>query len=189
MNGNKLEIGTPIDSWCTHCKTDQPHVVATLKTDGTINKVQCNACQAVHVYRKPKTEPAGGARKTSSGGGAKRRKKPDGTVSDAEASKAKAYAMESAYQVGDVIEHSKFAFGRVVALKPGGKMDVAFGDVQRVLVCKDVGLLSARRGSRAVVAPPPPKAVVPVEVEAAAEADSEDAEIETDEVADVAEDE
>ena len=187
MNGNKLELGTPIDSWCTHCKTDQPHVVATLKTDGTINKVQCNACQAVHVYRKPKTEPAGGAKKTSSGGSSKRRKKPDGTVSDAEASKAKAYAMESAYQVGDVIEHSRFQFGRVTALKPGGKMEVAFGDTTRILVCKDVGLLSARRGSRSapVAVAPAPK---PVEVDAEA-ADSEDAEIETDEVADAAEDE
>jgi hypothetical protein len=183
MNGNKLELGTPIDSWCTHCKTDQPHVVATLKTDGTINKVQCNACQAIHVYRKPKTEPAGGSKKAS--GSTKRRKRPDGAVSDAEASKAKAYAMESSYQVGDVIEHSKFLFGRVVALKPGGKMEVAFGDTTRILVCKDVGLLSARRSSRSAPAPPPPPK--PVEVEEVEGV--EDAEVEADEVVDAAEDE
>ena len=174
MNG-KLEIGTPIESWCTQCKADHPHVVATLKTDGTLNKVQCNACQFVHVYRKPKSEAAQAAARKSSGTAPKRRKKADAAVSEAEASKARPYAMDSTFQAGDVIEHGRFGFGRVVNLKPGGKMEVAFSDSTRILVCKDAGLLSARRAR--------PKPVV-VEVEAVpvvvADDDvAEDAEIET----------
>ena len=166
MNSSKLQIGAPIDSWCTGCKTDQPHVVATLKTDGTLNKVKCNSCQAEHVYRKPKSEAE---EKKSSGG--KRKRSDSGAVSEAEASKAKPYSMESAYQAGDVIEHARFGFGRVLTLKPGGKMEVAFPDGTKIMVCRDVGLLATRRAARQA-----PKPVPEVEEEPAAAAEGEEAE-------------
>lgn len=172
MNSSKLQLGAPIDSWCTACKTDGPHVVATLKTDGTLNKVKCNACQAEHVYRKPKSE----SDEKKPSGGSKRRRADSGAVSDAEASKAKPYSMESAYQAGDVIEHGRFGFGRVMSLKPGGKMEVAFADGTRVMVCRDVGLLANRRAARAAAKP-----IVEVEVaeeEAAPVAEDIDAEAE-----------
>lgn len=168
MNATKLQIGAPIDSWCTGCKTDQPHVVATLKTDGTLNKVSCKSCNAVHVYRKPKT-----AAKSDEGrpSGSKKRKS-DGTVTEAEQSRAKPYAMDGTFAAGDVIGHSKFGFGRVVALKPGGKMEVAFPDGSRILVCRDVGLLTAKRPAR-----PAPVVVAPKPVaEDAADDDAEEAE-------------
>ena len=171
MNSSKLQIGAPIDSWCTGCKTDQPHVVATLKTDGTLNKVKCNSCAAEHVYRKPKSEAE---EKKSSGG--KRKRSDSGSVSEAEASKAKPYSMEAAYQAGDVIEHARFGFGRVLSLKPGGKMEVAFSDGTKIMVCRDVGLLATRRAARQA-----PKPVVEVEEEPAAVV--EDAEAETEEAA------
>lgn len=170
MNSSKLQIGAPIDSWCTGCKTDQPHVVSTLKTDGTLNKVKCNSCAAEHVYRKPKSESE---EKKATGG--KRKKSDSGTVSEAEASKAKPYAMEAAYQAGDVIEHARFGFGRVLAIKPGGKMEVAFLDGTKTMVCRDVGMLATRRASRHA-----PKVVVepePAEEPAvAAEADEPEGE-------------
>lgn len=158
MNSSKLQLGTPIDSWCTACKADHPHVVATLKTDGTLNKVKCNACGTEHVYRKPKTESD---EKKASGG--KRKKAESGAVSEAEYSKAKPYSMEAAYQAGDVIDHPKFGFGRVLTLKPGGKMEVAFADGTKIMVCRDVGLLATRRAARQ--APKPVAAVVEVEAE------------------------
>lgn len=183
MSASKLEIGSPIASWCTGCKTDQPHVVATLKTDGTLNKVTCNSCSAEHVYRKPKTAPPESEKKAA--GGAKRRKKLEGAVSQTEAAQAKPYAMDGMYPAGDVIEHSRFGLGRVTAIKPGGKMEVAFSDVTRVLVCRDIGLLVAKRSARA------PIVVKPVEVEVVAvEEEVIDEEgAETDEVAEIAEDE
>jgi hypothetical protein len=164
LNSSKLQIGAPIDSWCTGCKTDQPHVVATLKTDGTLNKVKCNSCGAEHVYRKPKSESE---EKKSSGG--KRKKSDSGAVSEAEASKAKPYSMEAAYQQGDVIEHHRFGFGRVLSLKPGGKMEVAFPDGTKIMVCRDVGLLATRRAARSapkVVVEPEPEEEPAVAVEA-----------------------
>ena len=179
MNSSKLQIGAPIDSWCTACKSDQPHVVATLKTDGTLNKVKCNACQAEHVYRKPKSESD---EKKSSG--SKRKKSDSGAVSEAEASKAKAYSMDGAYQAGDVIEHSKFGFGRVLNLKPGGKMEVAFPDGTKILVCRDVGLLATRRAARSAPKPVVVEAAEPEEEVAVA---ADDAETEGEEA--VAEDE
>ncbi len=148
MNASKIKIGDPIDSWCTACKGDHPHSVATLKTDGTLNKVLCSACSAEHVYRRPKSEAAEGKKPA----GSRKRKADPGSVSDAEASKAKPYAMDGIFAVGDVIEHAKFGFGRVVTVKPGGKIEVAFADGNRVLVCRDQGMLGTRRSSRAVAA-------------------------------------
>ena len=179
MSPSKLEIGAPIDSWCTACKADQPHVVATLKTDGTLNKVRCNTCSTEHVYRKPKTAPPETAAKST--GGAKKRKKADGAVTETEAARAKPYAMDGLFQAADVIEHGKFGLGRVMTIKPGGKMEVAFSDAARVLVCRDVGLLTAKRSSRI----PIPK---PVEVEVVATDDEaiEDETIETEETTEAA---
>ena len=165
----KLQVGQPIDSWCTSCKSDQPHVVFTLKTDGTLNKVKCNTCGVDHVYRKPKTETE--ERKTSGG---KRKKSDGGAVTEAEASKAKPYAMETAYQAGDVIEHARFGFGRVLSIKPGGKMEVAFSDGPKIMVCRDVGLLATRRAQRqAPVVVPKPVEVEAEEPEAAEDLDAE----------------
>ena len=177
MNAAKLQVGQPILSWCTSCKSDQPHAVFTLKTDGTLNKVKCNTCGVDHVYRKPKTETE--ERKPS---GTKRKKSDGGAVTEAEASKAKPYGMDTAYQPGDVIEHARFGFGRVLNIKPGGKMEVSFTDGTKIMVCRDVGLLATRRGSRqaAVV-------VKPVEVEVVEEEAAEDIDAEPDEAAPAAE--
>ena len=177
MSASKLEIGTPIDSWCTGCKSDQPHVAATLKTDGTLNKVRCNACSAEHVYRRPKSAPPD-EKKGGPSSGIKRRKKAEGAVSPLEAAHAKPYVMDGAFNSGDVLAHAKFGLGRVTAIKPGGKMEVAFLDSTRVLVCRDQGLLTAKRASRAIVKP--------IEVEVAVVADDEAAEdlpVSTEEVA------
>ena len=136
MTASKLEIGAPIESWCTGCKSDQPHGVATLKTDGTLNKVRCNACSVEHVYRRPKSAPPDEKKKGGSAAGAKRRRKPDGVVTPLEAAHARAYAMDGLFGVGDVVSHAKFGLGRVTVMKPGGKMEVAFSDSTRVLVCR-----------------------------------------------------
>jgi hypothetical protein len=147
MAAKKYKVGLEIDAWCTKCKVDRLHVIETLKSDGNINRVLCRTCEGIHLFRRPKGEGGTGAKTTS-----RRRKKPEHVVTEAEQSGAKAYLMTGEYAVGDVIEHSKFSYGKVTALRPGGKMDVMFDEVAKVLLCKDQGSLLLKRGRAAAQA-------------------------------------
>ena len=143
----KYKVGLEIEAWCTKCKVDRIHVIETLKSDGNINRVLCRTCESIHLFRRPKGEGGTGkAKKTT------RRKKAESIVTEAEAAKAKDYAMDGEYAVGDVLKHAKFGLGKVTALKPGGKMEVSFDDSVRILLRKDTGSLMLKRGRAAAAA-------------------------------------
>lgn len=154
MTAKKLTVGAHLEAWCTKCKEDRDHVVETVKSDGAANKVRCGFCDGSHLYRAPKGAAA--PAKAAKAAGAKGESKPksgkskDGQVTEAEQAKAKPYAMDREFAVGDVISHAKFGFGRVTALKAGGKMEVSFGGGARLLVCKDIGSLLLKRSRGAI---------------------------------------
>lgn len=147
MAAKKYKVGLEIDAWCTKCKVDRLHVIETLKSDGNINRVLCRTCEGIHLFRRPKGEGGTGAKAPS-----RRRKKPEHTVTEAEQGNAKPYSITGEYAVGDVIEHPKFAFGKVTVLRPGGKMEVMFEEAPKVLLCKDQGSLLLKRGRAAAQA-------------------------------------
>ena len=125
MSSKNYQVGAEVDAWCTKCKTDRLHAIETLKSDGNINRVICRTCESRHLFRRPKE-----GQKTPS-----RRRKTGLVIEEAELAKAKAYAMDGTFDVGDVIKHGKFGGGRVTALKPGGKMEVTFTVGSKLLVC------------------------------------------------------
>jgi hypothetical protein len=181
MTAKKLTVGAAVEAWCTKCKEDRAHAVETLKADGTAAKVRCNFCSGSHLYRPPKTGAEAKAKpekkSESKAGGTKRRTK-EPALTDSETSRAKPYQMDKEYAAGDVIDHRKFGFGRVIALKPGGKMEVHFDGGSKTLVCKDTGSLLLRRSSRAVarIMPEVAEEVEPDEAEAVPEAAADAAE-------------
>ena len=63
---------------------------------------------------------------------------PDGIPIHAEEdlSKAKPYALDGYFEVGDIIQHKKFGPGSVLEVKPGGKMEVGFEEGGKLLVCR-----------------------------------------------------
>ena len=58
------------------------------------------------------------------------------TLTEAEAAKAKPYALDGDFAAGDFIKHKKFGPGKVLELRSGGKMEVGFEDGPKVLVRK-----------------------------------------------------
>jgi hypothetical protein len=102
-------------------------VISTLKSDGNINKVLCQTCEGLHLFRLPK----GDGKKPPT----KRRKKGAVALTEADIKKAKPYAMDSAYKAGDVIQHKTFGPGSVVEVRSGGKMEVSFEAGGKTLVC------------------------------------------------------
>ena len=127
MAKKKREVGTEVEAYCTKCKMDRLHVISTLKSDGNINKVLCNTCEGIHLYRLPKTA----AKKTP----AKRRVKGAVIVSEADLKKAKPYAMDGSFKAGDILQHSTFGPGSVIEVRGGGKMEVGFEFGCKTLVC------------------------------------------------------
>ncbi len=146
MAAKKYKVGLEIEAWCTKCKLDRLHVIETLKSDGNINRVLCRTCEGIHLFRRPKGEGGKGPKTT------RRKKKPEHTVTEAEQGSAKPYAIGGEFVVGDVMNHSKFGFGKVAVLRPGGKIEVAFEETMKVLLCKDMGSLLLKRGRAAAQA-------------------------------------
>lgn len=128
----KYEVGKEIEAYCTKCKVDRLHVIETLKSDGNINRVICRTCEGSHQFRLPKSEKA---RKSRSSGSRTRRARGAVVVTEEELSSAKPYSMTGVFEVGDVIRHKKFGPGKVVAVKPGGKIEVGFETGGKLLVC------------------------------------------------------
>ena len=162
MSAKKYKVGAEVEGWCTKCKLDRLHAIESLKSDGNINRVICRTCEGSHLFRRPKGD---GTKKTAT----KRRKKDEAIPTEAELAKAKAYAMDGAFEVGEVIKHAKFGGGRVTTLKPRGKMEVAFEEGSRLLVCRDSGsFLLSKRSARSLASK---LAAKMVEKPAAAKAD------------------
>ncbi len=128
MAGKNYKVGAEIEAWCTKCKMDRLHAIETLKSDGNINRVLCKTCEGNHLFRLPRG--AGGKPKTTS----RRPRKGSVIVTEEELKKAKPYAMDGAFEAGDIIKHKKFGPGKVLELKPGDKMEVGFEHGPKLLV-------------------------------------------------------
>ena len=126
----KYEVGKEIEAYCTKCKVDRLHVIETLKSDGNINRVVCRTCEGNHQFRLPKSAKARKASSTRT-----RRARGAIVVTEEEKGEAKAYSMTGVFEVGDIIDHKKFGLGKVVTVKPGGKIEVGFEDGGKLLVC------------------------------------------------------
>ncbi len=123
---------------CTKCKLPLTHMVVLHNSEGIVARVQCRTCGSEHKYypekkkatRKPAAKPRAGA---------KSRKPNFAKVFENLAEKFEdkepvSYTMQGSYQVNDVINHKTFGKGFVTEVAYQ-KMEVAFADASRMLVC------------------------------------------------------
>ncbi len=150
--------GDEIDSRCLKCKDVTNHTIIAMTGD-TIAKVECNTCGARHKYRAPVAEK----KKTSS---VRRRRDGVMTESNKGTTKAKAsktvgkkvtqaavkfealikdkdvstaipYTIDAILAVGDLVNHSIFGLGVVMAIKPPNKAEVTFRELgSKLMICK-----------------------------------------------------
>jgi hypothetical protein len=120
----KQQAGDDVNTLCGKCKCEREHVILALKTDGSIERVQCRTCQSNHLFRASKSASSSARTRTT-------REKASAAGEDT--GPAKDYSMQSRFRVGDRIAHPRFGIGLVVEQRPG-KIDVKFGRELRILV-------------------------------------------------------
>ncbi len=152
-------VGGEIDSFCTKCKMDLNHrIVAMVGTD--VRRVICLTCGSEHNYRKPAVEKererekraaAQSLSRTSSSVASSSSKssksRAGATLRDAGNPRAtweraiagqpagafRSYAVKEAFEVGDLVRHSKFGDGVVARVLDSKKVEILFEDGARTM--------------------------------------------------------
>jgi hypothetical protein len=134
---DRTPVAQILETLCTKCKLPLTHTVVLHNAEGMVERVQCRTCGSEHKYHPEKKKAA---KKPVKKPRAKKAKKPDAAAifeQLAEKFKEKKpvpYTMEGSYKADDVIDHKTFGKGIVTAVSYQ-KMDVAFADAPRILVC------------------------------------------------------
>lgn len=123
----KIRLGDDLTTYCGKCKEERTHQVVALRGENQAERVVCRTCQSNHLYREKNT----GAKRVSvrRGGGG-----PAELVRPAAVRTLRPYAVVETYEVEQWVSHPKFGEGKVVEVKPGGKIAVQFGREVRTLL-------------------------------------------------------
>ena len=126
---------------CTRCKLPLTHMVVLHNSEGIVERVQCRTCGSEHKYHPEKEKKEKKAKKPAkkSRAGVKSRKPDAAAVFEQLQKKFQekepvTYTMDGSYQTDDVIDHKTFGMGVVTGVSYQ-KMEVAFADASRIMVC------------------------------------------------------
>ena len=127
----QLKLGDDVETRCGRCKDIREHVVAALKPDGKVERVQCRTCGSNHIYREKKAATKTASSRTRSSTGTSSRK----ALAELEqnAGPPRDYSIHSRFKIGDRIAHPKFGTGLVIDER-SGKIDVKFGREVKTLI-------------------------------------------------------
>jgi len=138
--------GSPIDAYCTNCKSDTSHIV--LDVDGVqVREVRCESCDATGEFRTPKAKTralkAAIKRKTVPPPPRKRTRKKVQTpeeiyqnmIKGLDLTTAMPYSIKTELNIGDLVDHPKFGVGIVETIADIQKAKIVFEDGERVMVC------------------------------------------------------
>lgn len=104
--------------------------------NGVPLRVQCLTCGANRKYKPPKPAGSTTPKKTATRSPRKKAAKKFLDVSTLPVGEARPYAMDGVFEVGEVLDHKKFGFGRIEEVFGAeGKMVVLFEDGERKLLC------------------------------------------------------
>lgn len=131
------KVGGDVLAHCGKCKRELAHVIMAM-VGGKPARVICKTCKSEHNYR------LGGA-STPAKSGLARAAKPKSTfvkhteyweqkMATKKQAPMKPYQVHTLFQLGDVIQHSKFGLGIVEEVKTNGKIVVLFRDEERTLI-------------------------------------------------------
>lgn len=131
-----LGAGKEVLSFCTKCKLNLAHIIASMKDHKTIGKVVCNTCKSTHAYKSTAVK-----KKTSVSNIVKKRVNESERIVNVWESAMKKndtkhfpYSTKTKFQMGDVIDHPKFGPGVVDRVFDSNKMEVIFQQDVKTLV-------------------------------------------------------
>jgi len=131
--------GKEVLSYCGKCKLPIGHIIVSMKDEKTLGKVQCNTCQAVHMYKDPatKTKKVKASKLPTT-----RRKTGKKSISVGELwiqemgkfkGTARPYSIRDIFILGDIIDHKKFGPGIIQEIIDN-KIEVLFQHEMKLLV-------------------------------------------------------
>lgn len=140
-----FRVGGNVDGYCTRCKLVLAHTIEAI-VEQTIKRVHCNTCKSKHVYRAHapgEGEKSTAPKKVKAVGAAKPKKLGVGVAKASDfpqlmkgrdAHSARAYSFRDSYQAGEVLKHTLFGVGVVMAAKGAEKIEVLFESGAKTLV-------------------------------------------------------
>jgi uncharacterized Zn finger protein (UPF0148 family) len=133
---DRTPVAQILETRCTRCKLPLTHVVVSHNSEGMVERVQCRTCGSEHKYHPDKKGKKPAKKKRAS---AKTRKPDAAAIFEQLSAKFQdknpvLYTMQGSYQIDDVIDHKTFGKGIVTGVSYQ-KMEVAFADKSRMLVC------------------------------------------------------
>jgi hypothetical protein len=132
---DRTPVAQDVMTICTKCAMELQHVVIAHNMSGIVERVKCHTCGSEHKYRPEKKMAVKKAVKKSTG---TRRVDPTKAYETLlEKFKEKdplPYSMSGSFKDEDVIDHKTFGTGIVINASYY-KMEVAFSDRTRLLVC------------------------------------------------------
>ncbi|MCA1962194.1 MAG: hypothetical protein LDL33_15540 [Desulfomonile sp.] len=150
MSFSSIGPGDDVEAWCTRCRMTLNHrVIAVVGCD--IKRVHCLTCGSDHKYYPPRGSAASNektSRVTKTSGDVKAPK----TSADRAASRARGewntfmsqmppgtvvrpYKITESYAAAEYIDHPLFGRGRIVEVVGSDKIEVAFEEGRKVLLC------------------------------------------------------
>lgn len=138
-----IGVGKEILSNCSKCKLILAHIIVTMKSADTPDKVQCKTCKTTQSFKDPSAKK----KKTSIERVVKSAKAARGVKTESvgelwnkaltKANQAsKDYSIKGSFQTGDLINHPTFGQGVVEKLIDDNKIEVLFQDDFRTLMHK-----------------------------------------------------
>ncbi len=145
---SSLRVSGNVDSWCTRCKMMLAHTIEAM-VGSECKRVQCNTCRSSHVHRASppgtkiyqalartpvqstdKTRKMGPKKNTA---GLARASHYSELMRGRDTLMARSYSFREQFAEGEVLAHSQFGVGLVVADKGANKIEVLFQEGPKVL--------------------------------------------------------
>jgi len=132
---DRTPVAQNVITMCTKCEMELDHVVVAHNAAGIVERVKCHTCGGEHKYRPDKKRAT---KKTSVKQiGTKEvdsRETFERLAQKFKEKKPLPYRMSGSFKNDDVIDHRTFGMGIVISASHD-KMEVAFSDGPRILVC------------------------------------------------------
>ncbi len=139
-----IGVGKEILSNCSKCKLILAHIIVTMKSLTSPDKVMCKTCKSTQSFKDPsakkKKTSVAKVIKTARSSSGKKSTETVGEMWTKALNKAsqefKDYTIKGSFQMGDVINHPTFGQGIVEKLIDDNKIEVLFQDDFRTLMHK-----------------------------------------------------
>jgi len=132
---DRTPVAQNVVTMCTKCEMELNHVVVAHNATGIVERVKCHTCGSEHKYRPDKKRATKKSSKESiSTHDADLTKTFEELAEKFKKKERLPYSMSESFKNDDVIDHKTFGMG-IVMRASNDKMEVAFSDGPRILVC------------------------------------------------------